>query len=127
MSNDELPRQVGENSRDIADLKRIVDSLITEVIRPMSETTVAAQQRSLENATLFQNLLDEARSDRMENRRRFDEFSREMQAQRTEMQAQRAAMQALQEEMRAQQQAIQAMLVQMGLMNAKIDDFEAGD
>jgi hypothetical protein len=119
MSNEELPRRVEENSRDIADLKRIVDSLITEVIRPMSETTVAAQQRSLENATLFQNLLDEARSDRMENRRRFDEFSREMQAQRAEMQV-------LQAEMRAQQQAIQAMLVQMGLMNAKIDDLEAG-
>ncbi len=104
MADDELRSQVNENRIEIDDLKALVNNLTTEVIRPATEMAVATRQRSEENAILIQNLLDEARADRIENRRRFDQQ---------------------QQDIRAQQQVIQAMLVEMGVTNSRLDELEA--
>ena len=99
---DEDPRpRVDKTEIDIAELKQLVNTLIVEVVRPATETAVAAQERSLNNEQRFQNLLDEAREDRMNAQRQLEESRRRFDA---------------------QQEAIQAMLVQIASMNNRIGD-----
>jgi hypothetical protein len=104
MAEDELRSQVNRNSVSIDELRALVNELINEVVRPATEIAMANQQRSQENSILIQNLLDEARADRIANRRAFDEQ---------------------QQEIRAQQQVIQAMLVDLGITHTRLDELEA--
>jgi chromosome segregation ATPase len=144
MAEDELRPQVNQNSVDIADLRVLVNDLINNVVRPATEIAVANRQRSEENAVLIQNLLDEARADRLENRRAFAEQQQELRAQREEireemltqreeirkeMLTQREEMRTQWEEiwreLRAQQQVTQAMLVDLGITHTRLDELEA--
>ncbi len=104
MADDELRSQVNRNSVSIDELRALLNELINEVVRPATEIAMANQQRSQENSILIQNLLDEARADRIANRRAFDEQ---------------------QQEIRAQQQVIQAMLVDLGITHSRLDELEA--
>lgn len=112
MTDDELRALVAQNGEDIAGLKQTLNALITDVIRPMSETTVAAQersienekrsaenqQRSIENENLFRTLLAEAREDRKNAQKRFE----------------------------AQQEAMRAILLRLAMLNQDFDeDLEA--
>ena len=93
MTDDELRALIAHNSRTAASnlqaitrTQRTLDSLITDIIRPLSERTVELgeraeesrkraeenQRRSNENAELFRTLLAEAREDRIKNQKRFD-------------------------------------------------------
>jgi hypothetical protein len=118
MAEDELRPQVNQNSVDITDLRALVSDLINNLVRPATELAVANRQRSEENSILIQNLLDEARADRIANRRAFDEQRQEMQIQWQEIRAQR-------QEMQAQQQVIQSMLVDLGITHSRLDELEA--
>ena len=122
MAEDELRPQVNQNSVDIADLRALVSDLINNLVRPATEIAVANRQRSEENSILIQNLLDEARADRIENRRAFEEQQRQFRVLREEM---REEMQIQWEEMRAQRQILQAMLVDVGITHARLDELEA--
>ena len=80
MTDEELRALVAENSQGLAEVKQNLNSLITDVIRPLSETTIEnseiareAAQRSARNAELFRILLAEMREDRMTNQKRYDE------------------------------------------------------
>jgi len=94
MSDDELKPRVDGHDVDIAELKRLVNTMIVELVRPATEVAVAAQNRSVENESRFQNLLDEAREDRMNAQKRFD----------------------------AQQEVIQSLLIQIAQANSDIDE-----
>ncbi|MEL7353295.1 MAG: hypothetical protein AAF171_08275 [Cyanobacteria bacterium P01_A01_bin.116] len=100
MTDDELKALVAQNSQDIAGTRQSLNALIQDVIKPMAERTIAFEQRtdeiarrtdemarrtdeieqrsentderSTDNATLFRNLLAEAREDRINNQKRFD-------------------------------------------------------
>jgi len=79
MTDDELRSLVAQNSQTVAATQQALNSLITEVIRPLSERTLELeeraeenQKRSSENAELFRTLLAEAREDRIKNEKRFD-------------------------------------------------------
>ncbi|MEO0771047.1 MAG: hypothetical protein AAFY72_16765 [Cyanobacteria bacterium J06649_4] len=112
MTDDELQALVAQNSKDIAGLKQTLNSLITDVIRPMSETTVAMQQRSTENQqrsseneSLFRTLLAEAREDRKKTQKQFE---------------------ANEARFQAQQEAIRALLLRLAMLNQDFDeDLEA--
>lgn len=96
MTNDELQALVAQNSQDIAGLKQLLGSIITDVIQPLGERSVEIErlierhseqieqnaQRSLENEKLFRTLLAEAREDRMNNQRRFEEMLKRLDEQR---------------------------------------------
>lgn len=101
MADDELRSRVDGHDVDIAELKQLVNTMIVELVRPATEVAVAAQNRSLENEersieneSRFQNLLDEAREDRMNAQKRFD----------------------------AQQEVIQSLLIQIAQTNSDIDE-----
>ena len=117
MSDDELRPRVDKNEVDIAQLRQLVNTLIVDLVRPATEAAVAAQERSLENEKRFQNLLDEAREDRMNFQRRFEEFDRRFDAQQEESQKQLAEFnQRFAESQRrfdAQQEVIQSLLLQI--------------
>ncbi len=119
MADDELRSQVNRNSVSIDELRALVNELINEVVRPATEIAMANQQRSQENSILIQNLLDEARADRIENRRAFDEQQQQLRIQSREIRE-------IREEIRAQQQVMQAMLVDMGITHTRLDQLEAG-
>lgn len=57
MTDGEVQTIAVQNSRDIAELKQVVNTLIAEVIRPMSENFVAMQQNI---AVMQQNIEDNA-------------------------------------------------------------------
>lgn len=94
MADDELKSRVDGHDVDIAELKQLVNTMIVELVRPATEVAVAAQNRSVENESRFQNLLDEAREDRMNAQKRFD----------------------------AQQEVIQSLLIQIAQTNSDIDE-----
>jgi ElaB/YqjD/DUF883 family membrane-anchored ribosome-binding protein len=73
MAEDELRSQANQNNVSIAEVRAKLNALIDEVIRPAMETAEAYQQRYEETSRSIQKLLDEARADRIEHRRKLDE------------------------------------------------------
>jgi ElaB/YqjD/DUF883 family membrane-anchored ribosome-binding protein len=73
MAEDELRSQANQNNVSIAEVRAKLNALIDEVIRPAIETAEAYQQRYEETSRSIQKLLDEARADRIEHRRKLDE------------------------------------------------------
>ncbi|MGC1308464.1 MAG: hypothetical protein WA885_14665 [Phormidesmis sp.] len=110
MSDEELRPRVDKNEVDITELRQLVNTLIVDLVRPATEVAVAAQERSVENERRFQNLLDEAREDRMNSQRKFEEWQRQSDESQRRFDAQ-------QEDNRrrfeAQQEVIQSMLMQI--------------
>lgn len=125
MAEDELRPQVNKNSVDIVDLRALVNDLINNVVRPATEIAMANRQRSEENSILIQNLLDEARADRIENRRKFDEQQQDIRVAQQDIRAAQQDIRASQQDIRAQQQVIQAMLVEVGITHTRLDELEA--
>lgn len=95
MADDELRPRVDKNEVGIAQLTQLVNTLIVDLVRPATEAAVAAQERSLENEKRFQNLLDEAREDRMNFQRRCEEFDRRFEESRSRFDAQQEVIQSL--------------------------------
>lgn len=95
MSDAEFGARVGKTEVDIAELKQLVNTLIVEVVRPATEVAVAAQARSLENEQRFQSLLDEAREDRMNTQRQFEENKRQFDENKRRFDAQQEIMQSM--------------------------------
>jgi ElaB/YqjD/DUF883 family membrane-anchored ribosome-binding protein len=73
MAENELRSQANQNNVSIAEVRAKLNALIDEVIRPAMETAEAYQQRYEETSRSIQKLLDEARADRIEHRRKLDE------------------------------------------------------
>jgi hypothetical protein len=82
MAEDELRSQANQNNVSIAEVRAKLNALIDEVIRPAMETAEAYQQRYEETSRSIQNLLDEARADRIEHRRKLDEQQKKLRDQR---------------------------------------------
>jgi hypothetical protein len=122
MADDELRSQVNQNTVSIAEVRARLNELINEVVKPATETAAAYRQRHKETSILIQNLLEEARADRIEHRKKFDVQQQELRAQRQECRVQSEQIRA---EIRVQQEVIQAMLVDVGLTHSRLDDLEA--
>ncbi len=101
MTNEDLQALVAQNSQDIASMKQMLGTLISDVIGPLGRSSVVLQetvqensqvilensqritensQRIAENGDRFRMLLAEAREDRMKAQARFDAQQAEIKA-----------------------------------------------
>ncbi len=88
-------QQIGGNAEGLTEARELIQSN-AEGLAETRELVQRNAERSVENSTLFENMLNDARADRIENRRRFD----------------------------AAQQVIQAMLIQISSLNGRVEDLK---
>ncbi len=91
----EARRLIQGNAEGLAETRELIQGN-AEGLAETRELVQRNAERSAENSTLFENMLNDARADRIENRRRFD----------------------------AAQQVIQAMLIQISSLNGRVEDLE---
>ena len=129
MTNDELLAAIERNARAL-------NTLMVDIVGPISESLADSERRSRNNETLFQNLLEESREDRKradEDRKRADEDRKraDEDRKRADRQFQALIAQANQDRIEnrrrfdSQQQAIQTLLVFMSDVNSRVERLEA--
>ncbi|MGB3768978.1 MAG: hypothetical protein WA947_20665 [Phormidesmis sp.] len=118
---DRIEAQQEINTKAIADINQALNAFVTDILRPMSNTTAENQKNASANEQRFENLLSDARADRKEWRADLEEIRSRADADRQQWQnnydAQLAEVRALGEQNRA-------LLSALATTNRRIGDLE---